>query len=256
MPWLTRQQQVKQSMPSKQRILIVEDEEPIRIGLTDVLIFHGYDVCVAADGHAGLHKAMTGSFDLLLLDLMLPGIDGYELCERVRMQDPEQPIIMLTARGDDEDIVRGLRLGADDYIAKPFSVAQLVLRIQAVLRRARPMQVLPVSFRLDDGTDIDANNMCATRDARQISLTRREMQILQYLAANAQRPVAAEELLHQVWGYPKQATIETRTVAIHIAKLRRKLELERTQPRLLITVRGVGYRLHVAEQRDSAASDY
>jgi DNA-binding response OmpR family regulator len=176
-------------MPTKHKLLVVEDEEPIRIGLTDVLVFHGFDVVSAADGRDGLHKALTGRFDLILLDLMLPGIDGYEVCERVRAQDPDQPIIMLTARGADEDIIRGLKLGADDYVAKPFSVAQLVLRVQAVLRRARPEQAMPVRFKLDDGTEIDADNLCACRAEACIAVTRREMELLQYLAANADRAV-------------------------------------------------------------------
>ncbi len=234
-------------MPTKHKLLIIEDEEPIRIGLEDVLVFHGFEVASAADGRDGLHKALTGSFDLILLDLMLPGIDGYAICERLRAHDPEQPIIMLTARGSDEDIIRGLKLGADDYVAKPFSVAQLVLRVQAVLRRARPTQRMPTCFTLEDGTVIDADNLCARRDGQQIPVTRREMEMLQYLAAHGERPISAEELLHQVWGYPKQANIETRTVAIHIAKLRRKLEPDRAEPRLLITVRGAGYRLLLAD---------
>lgn len=234
-------------MPSKHKLLIIEDEEPIRIGLQDVLLFHGFDVAVAADGREGLHQALSGRFDLILLDLMLPGIDGYAICERLRAHDPQQPIIMLTARGSDEDIIRGLKLGADDYVAKPFSVAQLVLRVQAVLRRARPIQPMPTCFRLEDGTSIDAENLCARRGEQRIALTRREMDILQYLAAQDRRPVSAEELLRQVWGYPKQAMIETRTVAIHIAKLRRKLEPDRAEPRFLITVRGAGYRLLLAD---------
>ncbi len=233
-------------MSQQHSILIVEDEEPIRVGLEDVLVFHGFAVESAADGRTGLHKALTGGFDLILLDLMLPGIDGYAVCERVRAQDPEQPIIMLTARGTDEDIVRGLRLGADDYVAKPFSVVQLMLRVQAVLRRTRPLAALPVRFTLADGTEVDAANLSAHRDGVAIAeLTRREMETLQYLAAHAERPVAAEELLHRVWGYPKQASPETRTVAIHIAKLRRKLESDRAEPRLLLTVRGAGYRLRL-----------
>jgi len=234
-------------MPAKHKLLIIEDEEPIRIGLEDVLVFHGFEVVSAADGRDGLHKALTGGFDLVLLDLMLPGIDGYAICERLRAHDPEQPIIMLTARGSDEDIIHGLKLGADDYVAKPFSVAQLVLRVQAVLRRARPTQRMPTYFKLEDGTVIDADNLCARRGGQPIAVTRREMEILQYLAAHGERPIGAEELLHQVWGYPKQANIETRTVAIHIAKLRHKLEPDRAQPRLLITVRGAGYRLLLAD---------
>lgn len=240
-------------MAQKHRLLIIEDEEPIRVGLVDVLVFHGFDVDSAGEGLTGLHKALTGGFDLILLDLMLPGIDGYEICERLRAHDPEQAIIMLTARGTDDDIVRGLKLGADDYVTKPFSVAQLVLRVQAVLRRSRPMVALPRRFRLADGTEVDAENLQARRAGSRtggevVDLTRREMETLQYLAAHDERPVSAEELLQQVWGYPKQANPETRTVAIHVAKLRRKLEPDRAEPQLLITVRGAGYRLRVAPQ--------
>jgi two-component system response regulator RegX3 len=229
----------------KQRLLIIEDEEPIRIGLEDVLVFHGFDVVSASDGRDGLHKAVTGAFDLILLDLMLPGIDGMEICERVRARAPDQPIIMLTARGTDEDVIRGLKLGADDYVTKPFSVAQLVLRIQAVLRRTHPFAARPTHFRLADGSAIDADNLCLRTTDREVALTRRETEILQYLAAHAERPVAADELLHEVWGYPKRANIETRTVAIHIAKLRRKLEPDPRSPTLLVTVRGAGYRLRL-----------
>jgi two-component system, OmpR family, response regulator RegX3 len=230
---------------NKPRLLIVEDEEPIRNGLEDVFVYHGFDVSSARDGRTGLHQALTGAFDIVLLDLMLPGMDGFEVCERIRRTDQEQPIIVLTARTGDEDIIRGLRLGADDYVAKPFSVAALVLRVQAVLRRTRPAETLPNRFRLSDGTEIDPRNLCACRGGEEILFTRREMDVLQYLAGHADRPVPAEELLHAVWGYPKRANIETRTVAIHVAKLRKKLERNRAEPGLLLTVRGVGYRLLV-----------
>jgi len=233
-------------MSKKHRLLIIEDEEAIRVGLEDVFVFHGFEVVSATEGRDGLHKALTGGFDLVLLDLMLPGIPGLEVCERLRARNHDQPIVMLTARGTDEDIVRGLRLGADDYVTKPFSVAQLVLRVQAVLRRTRPMGQRPQRFRLADGSQVDADNLCVRADGREVALTRRETEILQYLALQSDRPVAADELLHEVWGYPKQADIETRTVAIHIAKLRRKLEADRAEPRLLLTVRGAGYRLRLA----------
>ena len=124
-------------MNRKIRILIVEDEQAIREGLIDVLVFHHYDVDSAATGPEGLEKALTGKYDLILLDIMLPGMDGYEICDRVRREDREQPIIMLTAKTSDEEIVQGLKLGADDYVPKPFSIQQLVLRIEAVLRRSR-----------------------------------------------------------------------------------------------------------------------
>ena len=121
-------------MQTKKRILVIEDEAPIRTGLVDLLVFHGFEVEWAEEGKAGLRKALSGKFDLILLDIMLPGMDGFEICNRIRATDPDQPLIMLTARSADEDIIQGLTLGADDYIAKPFSITQLVLRIRAVLR--------------------------------------------------------------------------------------------------------------------------
>ncbi len=230
-------------MNRKLRILIVEDEEAIRTGLMDVFVFHGYEVDYAADGREGLEKALSGSFDLILLDVMLPGMNGFEICERIRSVDREQPIIMLTAKTGDEDIIQGLSLGADDYVAKPFSVAQLVLRVQAVLRRARIGVEANARIRLGDDTEVDTQNLSGQRGKESISFTRREMEILQYLHANSQRPVSREELLNKVWGYARNAAIETRTVDIHVAKLRRKIEPDPAQPRHLITVRGAGYRL-------------
>jgi len=230
-------------MQRKLRILIVEDEDAIRTGLSDVLVFHGYKVDCAAEGNDGLNKALSGSFDLILLDIMLPGMDGFEICNRVRSQDRDQPIIMLTARSSDEDIIQGLSLGADDYVAKPFSVAQLVLRVQAVLRRSRTAVELDHQLRLGDGIEIDSRNLSGRRGEQALSFTRREVEILQYLKANSERPVSREELLNRVWGYARNLQLETRTVDIHIAKLRRKIEPDPAQPRYLLTVRGAGYRL-------------
>jgi len=230
-------------MQRKIRILIVEDEEAIRTGLSDVLVFHGYEVDCAAEGNEGLDKALSGGFDLILLDIMLPGMDGFEICNRVRSQDRDQPIIMLTARSSDEDIIQGLSLGADDYVAKPFSVAQLVLRVQAVLRRSRTAVELDHQLRLGDGIEIDSRNLSGRRGEQALSFTRREVEILQYLKANSERPVSREELLNRVWGYARNLQLETRTVDIHIAKLRRKIEPDPAQPRYLLTVRGAGYRL-------------
>jgi two-component system response regulator RegX3 len=230
-------------MTRKPRILIIEDEAPIRAGLTDVFLYHGYEVEAEAEGRGGLRQALSGRFDLILLDLMLPGIDGFEICNRVRAQDPEQPVIMLTARTSDEDIIRGLSLGADDYVAKPFSVAELVLRVQAVLRRARVTQEEASLLRLGPELEVDLRNLRGRRGAETIPFTRREVEILGYLAANQERPVSREELLTKVWGYAKHLTLETRTVDIHLAKLRRKLEPDPAHPRYLLTVRGAGYRL-------------
>ena len=209
-------------MERKPRILVVEDEAAIRTGLADVLVFHGYDVDAVADGRDGLAKALSGRYDLLLLDVMLPGRDGFTICDEVRKVDRAQPIIMLTAKTSDEDIVNGLTLGADDYVAKPFAIAQLVLRVKAVLRRSRVGTETAARIALD-GVDIDALNLLGRRGD-------------ETLASRA-------ELLTRVWGYDRTVDIETRTVDIHIAKLRRKIEPDAKEPRNLVTVRGAGYRL-------------
>ena len=226
-------------MTDKPRILIVEDEPAIRQGLVDVLVYHGYEVGEAADGESGLQAALTDGYDLVLLDIMLPKRDGYSVCEAVREAHPDQAIIMLTARTSDADIVQGLRLGADDYVAKPFSVEQLVLRVQAVLRRTLESTSTPGTIELG-ALHIDPANL---RDSAGTPYTRREMEVLTYLFAHTERPVPREELLHRIWGYDPEALIETRTVDIHIAKLRRKIEPDPKQPRHIVTVRGAGYRL-------------
>ena len=225
------------------RILIVEDEPAIREGLIDVFVYHGYEVDSVADGKEGLQKSLSGKYDLILLDVMLPGMNGFDICDRVRAEDRDQPIIMLTAKSSDEDIIHGLKLGADDYVAKPFSVAQLVLRVQAVLRRARIGVEEENHISLGPDIELDTLNLSGHRGEETLSFTRREMEILQYLSANSERPVPREELLHKVWGYARNLDIETRTVDIHIAKLRRKIEPDPAQPRHLVTVRGAGYRL-------------
>jgi two-component system response regulator RegX3 len=229
----------------KPRILVVEDEAAIRDGLADVLVYHGYEVDAVGDGRDGLKKALSGQYDLLLLDVMLPGRDGFAICDEVRKSDREQPIIMLTAKTSDEDIVNGLSLGADDYIAKPFSIAQLVLRVKAVLRRSRAGIELATQIRLADDVEIDTRNLSGRRGNEPLTFTRREVEILQYLEQNTERPVSRDELLTRVWGYDRTAEIETRTVDIHIAKLRRKIETDAKEPRSLLTVRGAGYRLVV-----------
>jgi two-component system response regulator RegX3 len=231
-------------MKAKIRILVIEDEEAIREGLVDVLLFHQYAVETAATGPDGLDKALTGRFDLILLDIMLPGIDGYQICDRIRAADREQPIIMLTAKTSDEEIVQGLKLGADDYVSKPFSIQQLVLRIEAVLRRSRVGTERARHIALD-GVDIDTENMLAKTGDREIAFTRREIDVLAFLAEHTDRPVSREELLVKVWGYARNLELETRTVDIHIAKIRRKIEADPKNPENLITVRGAGYRLLV-----------
>ncbi len=230
-------------MAQKARLLIVEDEEAIRSGLVDVFVYHGYEVETADNGDDGLRQSLSGKYDLILLDVMLPGVDGFEICNRIRQQDRQQPVIMLTAKSSDEDIVQGLTLGADDYVAKPFSVTQLVLRVQAVLRRSGLGADSSREICLNNGMVIDRENL----SAGDIAFTRREMDLLSYLAQQADRPVAREELLARVWGYANHMEIETRTVDIHIAKLRRKIESDPASPSTIVTVRGAGYRLMLAQ---------
>lgn len=240
-----------EEMDRKLRILVVEDEVAIRTGLVDVFVFHGYDVDFADEGHDALRKASSGQYDMILLDIMLPGLDGYDICRRIREEDKEQPIIMLTAKTSDEEIIQGLALGADDYVAKPFSVAQLVLRVQAVLRRSRSARELNSHLQLGDNINIDLENLKGQRGDEAVTFTRREVEVLEYLQTHRDRPVPREELLNKVWGYDRHLEIETRTVDIHIAKLRRKLEPTPKEPRFLITVRGAGYRLVTDSEADN-----
>ena len=232
-------------MTQKTRILIVEDEAAIRTGLVDVFVYHGYEVDYAEHGEEGLSKALSGLFDLILLDVMLPGIDGFEICNRIRAQDRQQAVIMLTAKSSDEDIIQGLTLGADDYVSKPFSVTQLLLRVQAVLRRSGIGDSTEREIRLPNGLLVDTENLSADGG---VTFTRREMDVLQYLYSQAERPVPREELLVKVWGYASHMEIETRTVDIHIAKLRRKIEMDPSRPVCIVTVRGAGYCLMPAKE--------
>ena len=230
-------------MSKKLRILVVEDESAIRDGLVDVFVYHGYDVDSTGDGNDGLTRALTGRYDLIVLDIMLPGMDGYAICNEIRQVDRQQPIIMLTAKTSDEDIIQGLKLGADDYVAKPFSVAQLVLRVAAVLRRSKAGIAQEQIISLGGDVEIDTANLAGRRGEEALTFTRREIDILEYLHANHTRPVSRDELLNKVWGYARDAGIETRTVDIHMAKLRRKIEVDPGEPANLVTVRGAGYRL-------------
>ncbi len=235
-------------MDQKFRLLIVEDEEPILRGLIDLFVYHGYTVDFSKDGKDGLQKAKAGSYDLIILDVMLPQVDGFTICNEIRKLSKEQPVMMLTAKTSEEDIINGLTLGADDYVAKPFSVRELVLRVEAVLRRSKRARQLEAKMTLADKWEVDTANLKAVmlQDRhKEVELTRREVDILQYLKENSHRPVSREELLESVWGYSKASQIETRTVDIHMAKLRRKVEQNAKDPKLIATVRGEGYRLMI-----------
>jgi two-component system response regulator RegX3 len=226
------------------RILVVEDEEAIRTGLIDVLVYHGYEADSASSGTEGLRLALGGTYELVLLDIMLPGMDGYAVCNAIRDVDRGIAIIMLTAKTSDDEIIAGLKLGADDYVGKPFSVQQLMLRIEAVLRRSTIATAAVTTLELGPVT-VDLDNLCGNNGSEAIAFTRREIDILGYLAQHPERPVSREELLLKVWGYARNLDIETRTVDIHVAKLRRKIELDPKNPACLLTIRGAGYRLMV-----------
>lgn len=229
-------------MTNKAKLLIVEDEQAILHGLMDVFVFHGYQVDSAMDGKVGLEKALSQDYDLILLDVMLPFIDGFSICNQIRERDLQQPIIMLTAKSSEQDIITGLTLGADDYISKPFSVRELVLRVESVLKRSQKLteQIAVLSIA---NIRIDTVNLQQLDCKNPQQFTRREIEILHYLQQHDQRPVSREELLEKVWGYRKAENIETRTVDIHIAKLRRKIEADPKQPQFLLTIRGEGYRI-------------
>ncbi len=233
-------------MSEKLKLLIVEDEQAIVRGLSDLFVFHGYEVAFAMDGLEGLEMAISGEYALVLLDVMLPSLDGFNVCDKIREHDLNQPIIMLTAKTSEEDIITGLSLGADDYIAKPFSVRELVLRVESVLKRSRKLKKQPDYLVVGSTIKIDVANLMGKWDDQAdapLAFTRREVEMLQYLQGNSDRPVSREELLEQIWGYDKAAHIETRTVDIHVAKLRRKIEIDSKNPQFLVTVRGEGYKL-------------
>jgi DNA-binding response OmpR family regulator len=185
-------------MNDKRRLLIVEDEEAIRSGLSDVFVYHGYAVESVSDGKASLALAQRGHFDLRLLDVMLPSMNGFDICKEIRKADREQPIIILTAKVGDDDIVDGLKLGADDYIGKPFGVQELVLRVEAVLRRTTTNRDVERHLDLGKGLTIDTVNLDGTNGISQIVFTRREIEMLQFLYSNRERPVSREELLSEV----------------------------------------------------------
>jgi len=224
----------------KASILIVEDDPAILNGLTDVLIFNGYAVEGIADGNQGLSKGLGKVFDLIILDVMLPGTDGFTICREIRENRPEQAIMMLTAKGAEDDIVTGFKSGADDYLSKPFSLRELMVRIEAILRRSGKLAG-DMSMEIN-GIVFDGNNLRAVKGQKRVDLTRREMDIVAYLYQNKSRIVSKQELLTQVWHY-KDATIETRTVDIHMLKLRKKITALVGDIPLIETVRGEGYRL-------------
>lgn len=226
-------------MAAKLPVLVVEDEAFIRSGICDVLAYHGYAPVGVEDGASGLAEARSGRYALVVLDIMLPELDGFSVCRELRKTDGRIGVLMLTAKGSEQDVLEGFEAGADDYVTKPFSVAQLVARVGALARRAST--AAPRSFRVGD-VEVDADRQTASVGTRSASLTPRDLELLSYLAAASGRAVAREELLREVWGYARVERVETRCIDMHVAKLRRKLG-GLTDAAIIHTVRGAGYRL-------------
>ena len=225
-----------------EKILVIEDEKDIVDGLRFNLEARGYMVIAAYDGARGVRLALEEQPDLIILDLLLPKMNGYDVCKKVKEEHPHMPVIMLTAKNQEAEIVHGLELGADDYITKPFGLLELVARIKAVLRRNKNEEHL--QNRLDVGNlSIDFAKHRARKKGRDIDLTPREYEMLKYFVERRGETVTREDLLNHVWGYSSYPN--TRTVDTHIAKLRQKIEENPEKPQILITVHTMGYKLLV-----------
>jgi DNA-binding response OmpR family regulator len=222
------------------RVLIVEDEHYLALGLRANLEIEGHEVVVAETGPEGLSKAAAWSPDIVILDLMLPGIDGYEVLARLRATGVETPVLILSARSEEVDKVRGFRAGADDYVTKPFGVMELLMRVQALLRRTKPAALTePTRWQFAD-VEIDSEKRTVRRAGTDVPLTPRAFELLLALVTHPDIPMTRQKLLQTVWGYDSLVT--TRTVDAHVAELRRKLEHEPSAPQHILTVHRVGYR--------------
>ncbi len=221
-------------------ILVVEDEPHVLRGLCDLLAYRGFRPHGVETGEQALTFVRRGPPDLILLDVQLPGIDGFEVCRRVRAEIPWLPVVMLTARDAEEDVLRGFSSGSDDYVTKPFSVGEVVARIEAVLRRSDPLGRAEAPFALGPWT-IDPVRMCASAGGVVVELTRREVELLAFFRRESGRIVSRRSLLSHVWKMRGADRVETRTVDMHIAKLRKKLAPAGRE--LIETVRGEGYRV-------------
>lgn len=222
------------------RILLVEDEPGLVLTLSDLLAADGYEVDVAQDGNTALLKASADPPQLIILDVMLPGKSGFEVCRELRQRGIDTAILMLTAKTQVIDRVLGLKLGADDYLTKPFDPAELLARVQALLRRVHKENLTPVARFRFANIDVDFDRSEVLKSGERINLTGKELQLLRYLVDNRGKVVAREELLKNVWQY--QESVTSRTVDVHVAWLRQKLEVNAQSPRHFHTVRGVGYR--------------
>ena len=223
------------------RVLIVEDEEAILLALEDDLRAEGYEVASATDGPGGLSMAENQDYDLIILDIMLPGMNGFEVCKRLRQAEVTTPILILTAKSQEIDKVLGLELGADDYVTKPFGRRELLARVKAILRRGTspPTETELESCRFGD-VEVDFRRYVVRKDGRAVHLTSREYALLRFLVEHSDDVVGRSEILDQVWG--DAASVYPRTVDTHVGRLRKKLEDDPKNPRYIVGIRGVGYR--------------
>ena len=229
----------KSGEPDMARILIVEDEPNMVAGLRDNFEFEGYQVITAADGIAGLERALSEAPDLVILDVMMPRMSGLDVCKQLKSKRPSIPIIMLTARGQEIDKVVGLELGADDYVTKPFSIRELLARVKAVLRRARtvPQEQERVSF---GDVEVNLRSCQVARGGKPLDFSSKEFELLKYFLCHQGETLSRDRLLEEVWGYDRFPT--TRTVDAHIVHLRQKIEPKPEEPRFILTVHGTGYK--------------
>ncbi len=225
---------------SAKRVLLVEDEPGLVLTLTDRLKSEGYDVGTAADGPSGLERATREAWDVILLDVMLPGANGFDVCRDIRQRGVQTPIIMLTARGQVFDKVLGLKLGADDYLTKPFDLLELLERIEVqIRRRAAATSVGPTQYQFAD-VSVDFRKAEVTRNGEQVELSAREFLLLKYFIEHRGATLTRDELLNEVWGYHSMPS--TRTVDVHVAWLRQKIEPNPRHPQYVLTVHGLGYK--------------
>jgi two-component system, OmpR family, alkaline phosphatase synthesis response regulator PhoP len=222
------------------RILLIEDEPGLVLTISDLLELEGYEVESSLDGESGLAIALEKRFDLIVLDVMLPRKSGFDVCRQLRQKGIDAAIVMLTARGQVVDRVVGLKLGADDYVTKPFDPAELLARVEALLRRVRKENLIPVETFVFGDVHVDFRRSEVIRAGKPVSLAAKELQLLHYLIGNRERVIPREEIMRKVWEYSTDAS--SRTIDTHVAWLRQKLEANPQSPRHIQTIRGRGYR--------------
>jgi DNA-binding response OmpR family regulator len=223
------------------KILIVEDEPNMRLGLKDNLEFEGYNVELAENGEDGLNKILDNKYDLIILDVMMPKMSGFDVCKNARKSGVSTPIILLTAKGEEIDKVLGLELGADDYVTKPFSVRELIARVKAILRRSENLSLSESKSIKIGKLEVDFNGYKAISGKKDVQMSHKEFEILHYLWKKKNTTVSRDDLLTEIWGYDETPT--TRTVDNFILKLRQKIETDPNHPKIILTVHGVGYKM-------------